>query len=1083
MVRINRRTALLSGAAALLAPRLSFAAGDDPLAAAFRNPPPAARPRVWWHWMNGNVTTTGIDADFAWMKRVGIAGVQNFDAAFNTPQVVDKRLAFLSPEWRDAFRHAVTQADRQGLEFAIAGSPGWSESGGPWVKPEQAMKKLVWSETLVDGGRPFAGKLPAPPLTTGPFQDIPGGGTLMDGIVGAVPSFYKDALVLAVRASPAEVAQPGLKPKVTASAAIDTAALTDGDRARTVDLTYEAGAESWVQFEYAQPQTMRAMTITAVGVTVGFGQYVNPEGRIEASDDGVAFRKVADFTTGNAPQRTTAFPAATARIFRAVFKPRQGQFPVAQRLHKLAELSFVGAPRVHRFEDKAGWSAAPGLESAPTPASDGVVRASEVIDLTTRLRPDGALDWTPPSGQWLVLRLGYSLTGRQNHPASVEGTGLEVDKLNRQHVKAYVDAYLGEYEKTVGPGLMGARGVSHMIIDSYEAGYQNWTDDMAARFKARRGYDLQPWAAALTGRIIDSAEATDAFLWDFRRTIGELMEDEHYGQISESLHARGMKRYGEAQEDNRVMLADGMGAKKTADIPMGATWASATDKRVNYDADIRETAAVAHIYGQNIAAAESLTAAGNNYGYSPETLKPVADRMMSHGLNRFVIHTSVHQPVDRVGPGIGLGPFGQWFTRNETWAEQAGPWLDYLSRSSHLLQQGRFVADVVWFYGQDTNITNIYNKTLPALPDGFAYDLVNADALVNVLKPNAGRLTTASGMSYRLLVIDPSVRRFTLPVLRQIRDAVAAGVKVAGPRPLGSPSRADDAAEFARLVDELWGQGKVAADAASALVGVAPDFKPERPVEGVSFVHRALADGDLYFIVNGAAEPRSFEASFRVKGKAPELWRADTGETADLGYRSAGDLTAVPLDLAANDAVFVMFRKPATAAQRTVVRQERVETTLGGPWTVRFQAGRGAPAQTTLPALTSWSDHADAGVRYFSGTGAYGLNLSVPAAWKAGGRRVILDLGVVMALAEVTVGGKSVGVAWRPPFQVDITDAVRVGDNAVEIRVTNLWPNRMIGDKQPGATKITFATNDPFKADSPLLPSGLLGPVRVLTRS
>ena len=1081
--------AMLAGAGPGLA-QPAVAPTADPLASAFVDPPQAARPRVWWHWMNGNITQDGIDKDLAWMKRIGLGGVQNFDAAFNepagpfnTPLIVDKRLVFMTPEWRAAFKHAVQTADADGFEFAIAGSPGWSETGGPWVKPEAGMKKLVWSETRVVGGRKLARPLVAPPSVTGAFQGVPGGGSAMAAVKGASPTYYRDAAVVAYRVPAAEAA-PMATATVTASNPIDVATLGDGDLVRQVELAFAPDKETWVQFDYGRPQTLRALRLAAAHAG-GFGEFgaTAPEGRIEASDDGKTFRTLADLPVHGAPQQTVAFPATTARYFRVVFLPRKpdpasAMFGVPEpTTHKISELAFEVGARVQRFEDKAGWSSASGLNEEVTPdiAADAVIPHSDVIDLSDRLKPDGTLDWTPPPGKWVVLRYGYSLTGRQNSPASDEATGLEVDKLSGEHVKAYADAYLGEYEKAVGPELMGKRGVQALITDSWEAGSANWTEKMLAQFRTRRGYDPRPWLPVLSGRVVESAAASDAFLWDFRKTIGDLIADEHYGALSDALHARGMKRYGESHETGRAFVGDGMQVKKSADVPMGATWTEVpvTNDPHSYDADIRESASVAHLYGQNLVAAESFTAASNTFGYDPARLKPVADAMMANGLNRFIIHTSVHQPNDTPGPGLTLAIFGQWFTRKETWAEQAGPWIDYLGRSSHLLQQGRFTADIAYLYGENANITELFGKALPAIPAGYAYDFVNADALVNVLEAKEGQLASASGMRYRVLALDPSTRRMTLPVLRKIAALKRAGVIVVGERPTASPSLADDAAEFQRLAVEAFPEASQ--DLGSALAPTGPDM--DDGGAGLRYVHRTLDDGDVYFVSNPGDQTKTVTPSFRVAGREAEIWRADTGAITAAGYSTQAGRTTVPLELAAHDAVFVVFRKPGPPQRQVAPSARKTLATLAGPWTLSFPQGATIKAAT----LGSWTQSADPAVRYFSGTATYVTTFRAPKGWKQGAGRVSLDLGEVKNLAGVTLNGRAVGTAWKAPYALDVTDALKSGPNTLEVQVTNLWPNRLIGDHQPEAGPPKAWTSfSPFPPNAPLSPSGLLGPVTLV---
>jgi hypothetical protein len=1091
---------------------------SDPLEQGFLNPPDSAKPRVWWHWMNGNITREGIKLDLEWMKRVGIGGFQNFDAALATPQVVPKRLIYMTPEWREAFRYAASLADQLGLEMAIAGSPGWSESGGPWVQPGHAMKKYVWSETRVQGGRPFIGQLPKPPSTTGPFQNIPGAGplaALLEQEHREAPAYYADSAVVAYRAPEDDVPMPELRPKVTSSGGhFDLAALADGDLVTASDLPKAPlNEKAWVQFEFPKPQTIRAFTMVLRGLRRNpFGPPLPSGQELEASDDGRSFRAIASVPGSGAVANTVAFPEVTARFYRMTFRtlpPPPGlgidipglRMPAPPTSYSVAELVLHPAARVNRFEEKAGFAALPDLYSLATPAvpARDVVGRNDVVDLTSKMRPDGTLDWTPPPGRWVVLRIGYSLLGVTNHPASPEATGLEVDKLNRRYVKDYLDHYLGLYKETAGE-LMGKRGLQYMITDSWEAGTQNWTDDILAEFTKRRGYDPHPWLPVLTGRVVGSAEDSDRFLWDFRKTIGELTAENHYDQITESLRERGMGRYSESHESGRAFIGDGMAVKRTADIPMSAMWTPRPGERgesYGYNADIRESASVAHIYGQNLVAAESLTAIGTAWAWSPETLKPTADKELANGLNRFVIHTSVHQPVNDKVPGLGLGPFGQWFTRHETWAECAKPWITYLARSSHMLQQGKFVADVAYFYGEDSNVTALFGNKSPDIPAGYNFDYANADVILNQLSMDNGRLTAKSGMSYQLLALDPNSRYMTVPVLRKIRDLVAAGAIVAGPKPVATPSLSDDPRDFSALADQLWGagsgvratgQGRVfagqTAGQALAALPAAPDFeytKPQTDTE-LLFVHRRLADGDVYWVNNRNHRDEAVDATFRVEGKAPELWHPETGAIEPASYRIAGGRTTVPLRLDPDGAVFVVFRKPARAPSLSL--PEKVETRLasvGGPWEVAFQPDRGAPPSITLGSLSSWSDNADPGVKYFSGTGTYKHVLQAPSTWFQSGAHMWLDLGAVKNLAEVLINGQSLGVVWKRPFRVDVTNALKPGANEVQIKVTNLWVNRLIGDQQPDAVKkYTYTTQAFYRADSPLLPSGLLGPVQVI---
>ncbi len=1089
--------------------------GGDTLKSGFENPPNGARPRVWWHWLNGNVTKEGIQLDLEWMHSIGIGGFQNFDAALGTPQVVEHRLAYMTPDWKDTFLYATKLADQLGMEEAIAGSPGWSETGGPWVKPSEGMKKYVWSETHVEGGKPFSGVLPHPPANTGAFQnmgnhDLPSEGDPLKGL-----EFYADSAVIAYRVPDTDVAAAALNPKITTSAgSIDAAALSDGDFIHGVEFPAAPNGEtSWILYEFPKPTSIQGITYINGGsfdpMTMfrGFGE----SGRdLEASDDGKTFRQVAHIEL-NAVGFTNSFPPVTARFFRVTFKPAKAaaqldvDFVPTQTdkagMVRVAELVLYPGARVNRFPEKAAFIPQSNLASLATPpaAPADVIDKSSVVDLTSKMSKDGKLEWTPPAGHWTIVRLGYSLIGISNHPASAEATGLEVDKLNRTYVKNYMDAYLGQYHSTLGDEWMGKRGLKFVITDSWEAGSQNWTDDMIEQFKKDRGYSLIPWIPVLTGHIVQSSEASDRFLWDLRKTISDLIANEHYGQIQASLHEHGLGHYGESHEARRAFVGDGMEVKKLNEVPMSAMWTQTPG--VNKDlpganADIRESASVAHIYGQNLTAAESMTAALAPWAWSPATLKPTADKELAEGVNRFVIHCSVHQPLIGKVPGLGLGPFGQWFTRNETWAQQAAPWINYLARSSFMLQQGRFAADFIYYYGEDDNLTSLFANNNPNVPAGYGFDYINADGLIHMLSVKDGNVVTSSGMSYRVLGLDPNSKQMSLPVLRALHKLAEDGATIAGPKPVGDPSLSDDKAEFQKLSTQLFGdgtgehsvgKGKVYAGqtVAEAMLKLklAPDFdynKPEADTD-MLFVHRKLPDGDIYYVDNRSVHGQSVNATFRIEGKQAELWHAETGLSEPASYSIADGKTTVPLKLEPWGTVFVVFRKPATSTSVTVpASTETALATVEGPWNVSFQAGRGAPATATLDKLTSWSENSDAGIRYFSGLGTYTKTIDAPASWFNPGEKIWIDLGAVKNLAEVTVNGKAVGVVWHTPYRVDVTTALKPGANEVSIKVANAWVNRMIGDQQPNATKVTFTVIHPYKADSPLLPSGLLGPVVVM---
>lgn len=1055
---MNKRPVALGLVLALGVSQMALAA--DVLRDGFKTPPAEARPQVFWQWINGNVTPEGIHLDLEWMKRAGIGGSILFDIGFGSPpipQYVDKRVGYGSPEWKAAVRYAASESRRLGLQFGMQAGGGWSETGGPWVKPEEAMKKLVWSETVVSGRGTIT--LASPPGVSGPFQDLPIAARF------AEPRLYRDVAVVAWRED--EAATPT---ETTSSAgAVQAARLADG--AYAAPAVERLAGDGWVLLRYAAPVDARAVTVAVEGVM--------PSGVVEASDDGQAYRVLATLpgeVRQGLPVRTFAFEKTRARVFRL-------RFTGDAKPTALTEFAIHADPRVDRFQEKAGWGVLTDNWASATPATDAAIAPGQVLNLTSRLKPDGTLDWTPPAGRWRVLRYGWSLTGRRDTPAAAESLGLEVDKLNANHVRSHMRGLLEPLKAQLGD-LYGKDGLGFVITDSWEVGQQNWTEAMAAEFEARRGYSLVPWLPVLAGRVVESAEASDRFLADYRRTIADLLTERHFAEITRILHVEGMRYDAEAPGVDLPTIADGLQAKGRVDVPMGEFWVYPEGRPppAAHVADVREAASAAHVYGKPLVGAEALTTMGEEpWRTGPWQHKRIVDRYMAEGINHFVLHTSAHQPFTDRKPGMTLRQYGQHLSRNETWAEgEMRAWTDYLARSSWMLRQGRPGADIAYFQGDDAATALPYVEGgKPDLPTGYDFDYLDAESLVQRLAVKGGRLVLPSGVSYAALVIPSRVERMSLPTLRKLDALIAAGGLVIGERPKGSPTLSGGAAAdvaWKALADKLWG-GLVRTGSVEA--ALAPRSPPAVTGQGTDLVwtRRVLDDGEVYFLANTSGKPLEVAPSFRVTGKAPELWRADTGEGAPAPYAQRNGRTEVPLKLAPYDAVFLVFRAPAGSSPIAATATPRVLKTLDGPWTVKFEPGWGAPPSVTFDKLASWTESADAGVRYYSGAATYEKTLDVPRAWLKGKARLSLDLGAVHEFATVTLNGKTLPVQWKPPYAVDVTEALKPGKNTLSIRVVNFWANRMIGDLQPGAKRLTFAPIQPFKADDPLSPSGLIGPV------
>jgi hypothetical protein len=911
-----------------------------------------------------------------------------------------------------------------------------------------------------------------------------------------------------------------LHPRITTSAAgIDTHVLVDGDLGTSVTLPIAAGDKSgWIQFEFDKPFPAQALFIAAPDG--GFLNKMMPAGEMQASQDGTSWITLVNLPNrmlGFFSARTYSFPETAARFFRVVLTPKPPS-PRSELLGipsprevKIAEIELLSTPRVNLWEDKASFGTLLGPDLAPTPAvaPNQVIARDNIVDLTSKMHTDGTLQWDVPAGKWVILRMGYSLTGKTNHPATPEATGLEVDKLSHNDVDSYVHTYVDMVSGALGPYF--GKSFRYFLMDSWEAEQENWTADMAAQFRKRRGYELAPYLPVLTGRVIESADVSDRFLWDFRRTIADLLAESHYRTATDYFREKGVGLYAEAMGTTLPTTGDGLFNKGQVDIPMGEFWTQLPGRSDGPDhvADVREAASAAHIYGKPVVAAESFTSLPNipGWGQSPFYLKPLADRNLALGVNRIVFHTSDHQPFvdDRHKPGITLWMFGHHYTRNITWAEQAIAWNTYLARCSYMLQQGQYAADFAYYYGEGAPMAvPFWERVNPEPPGGYSFDYVNTDVLMNRISVQNGRLMLPDGVSYRVLVLPENLNQLTVPVLHKIRDLVQAGAIVLAPKPVKSPSLTGYPAsdvEIRAIGNDVWGaiygnvvtehdfgHGKVYCGSSIqdvlAEAKALPDFEYNRPHFDTELVwlHRHAGDVEMYFVANQKPQVEDLETRFRVDGKEAELWHPDTGLMEPAEYKIENGRTVVPLRLDPYASIFVVFRHSASAPSRTLPHPLNSQlAVVTGPWQVSFPPNWGAPAQISLNNLISWTAYPDDGVKYFSGTATYVKELRAPKTWFSPGAKIVLDLGNVKEIAELSVNGKLVGgIMWKPPFQADVTGFLRAGMNHIQVKVTNLWPNRIIGDQQPSVQKTyTWTDYRPYTKESPLLESGLLGPVTV----
>lgn len=985
------------------------------LLASFANPPLETRPGCYWYWLDNQVSKEGITKDLEAMSRVGIGrayigiigGLSGLEANNEVPA--------LSEAWWDNVRHAIREAGRLGVEIGFFNSPGWSQSGGPWVKPEQSMRYVVSSELRLKGPQKFSGQLSKP---AGEIQDI------------------------AVLAYPVPQEDDQKVPELERTA-------------------------STVTFESAEPLTIRSVTIQPV-------KSVAVDADLEVSSDGQTYQKVTSFPVNRSNLKVkvgpmplapvvVSLPATAGKYFRIIFsKPCEvGEIRISAAVRngsvyekQLAKMFQGAAP----LFDSYVWP----TQSTDSEAARSIAK-NEVLNLSSQIKPDGTLEWEVPPGEWIVQRVGMAPTGTKNSPAPPESTGPEVDKMSREPLKQHFDAYVGKLLASMPEA--DRKALKYVVADSYEQGSQNWTDGFAEIFQQRYGYDPLPWLPVLTGRVVESPEKSDRFLWDLRRLVADRVATEYVGGLRDLSHEKGMtlwlENYGHWGFPAEFLQYGGQ-----SDEIAGEFWPGLKIGR----GEVRCASSAAHIYGKKRVWCESYTG-GPLFMNTPRDLKADGDWSFSEGINQAILHVYIHQPFERNGPGVCF-PWGTEFNRHNTWWNLGmKPWIDYQRKCTVMLQAGNPVADVAYFIGEDTpKMTGIQQ---PALPKGFDYDYINAEVILNRLSVKAGRLVLPEGTSYRVLVLPPG-ETMRPEVLRRLKTLVDAGATVVGPAPKKSPSlenypKCDQ--EVEALTKELWGSGKIRpVTDLQTILTCGPDVVVP---SGVVWKHRTDGDREIYFIANQENRTRDEKISFRVTGKEPELWWPESGKTESASaFQLQGDRTEVPLHLEPLTSVFVVFEKPAQQ-DRVAVEHPKPSTSqeITGPWEVQF-----GEKKAIFEKLVPWPEHSDPDVKYYSGEAVYRTGFEVPAV-KPG---MILDLGAVNAIAQVRLNEKELGVLWKPPYRIVLTDELKVGQNALEVTVVHTWHNRIIGELQPGATPTIFSSHKSGKPTDALQPSGLLGPVRLL---
>ncbi len=993
------------------------------LEAEFQNPPDYARTRAYWWWLEGYISKQGITDDLTAMKEAGIMGAIVFDAGGSTSgRKASVRTplgpGFATPEWRDLFVYACRVADSLGIEISMNITSGWND-GGPWVTPEYASQKLVWSETFVDGGKKIDIQLPLPEkLLTYEGSDQP---------------YSKPVAVLAMKLT------------------------EDADSVKPLP-----------HFDIKAVHTIRTIPQTPDGLGYDWETFVRP-------------------------------------------------LP----------------------DDLKGCHA----------------RSEDVTDISKYADAEGRIRWDAPEGRYAILRFGHTGTGVKVSTHSPGAGGLAIDYMS-------VEAMDLQFNNAVMPLLedlqkTGGKSLRYLHDDSWELGAANWTPRMEKAFSEANGYDIRKYLPVIAGKIVENHDVSERFLYDFRHTIAELIEKNHYQRFKELSHKYGIGIHPESGGPHPAPI-DALKNLGQSDIPMGEFWAIANTHRVlpQHRIFIKQGASAAHIYGKRFMQAEGPTTIGPHWERDPWMLKPTMDRVFCEGLNRFVIHTFTHSPREAGIPGNEYFA-GTHINPNTTWWNQGKAFLEWSARNSFMLSQGFFAADVAFYYGD--NVPNqVPLKHIDArLGEGYDYDVVNSDVILNRMTARDGKIFLPDGMNYRVLVL-PNRKAMNIDVLEKIEQLVKAGATIIGPKPettVGLRNSAGTEKRLNKIADALWGKidgttvmenisgkgkvvwGKTIRETLEN-TGIVADFAYSGAATDahIDYIHRTIhgiAGKDniqIYYVANRLERAEFVRCDFRVAGLQPEIWYPENGKIVPANvYIQKDGRTGLPLHLDPFGSVFVVFRRaaqqePVTAIDRDgtaifppaqlvdtsgepmfeylpdgklafyrngtyTLTQGGKETKhvvqcppdreIKGAWRVSFDPDWGVSADVAFPELISWTQHAHPDIKYYSGTAVYHKTFALNED-ELKDFRVRLDLGELHHLAEIRINGKSAGVWWKKPFAGDITDRVHAGENTLEIAIVNLWPNRLIGDQfLPEDQRRTKTNVVKFTKDTPLLPSGLIGPVRL----
>ncbi|MDR2086880.1 MAG: glycoside hydrolase family 2 [Dysgonamonadaceae bacterium] len=1022
------------------------------LTSGFMNPPDSIQTSAYWYWISDHLSEEGVINDLRAMKQAGINRAFIGNIGLTDAGLEGGRIKFGSEEWWQILHTAIKTASELGIDIGLFNAPGWSQSGGPWVKPNQAMRYLASTKMQVKGGQAIDWILDQP---SADFEDV-------KLIAYPVPKMQCKQLLMR-----------NVKPQNT-------------------------GQDLVLDFQSEADFTLRTVKI------ITSEHPVNTPAKIQFKENG-QFKTISEFTidrynnslnVGFAPFAPVVIstPVVTAKEFRLIIagvSPEMG--------FKEIELSTI--PAVERYPEKSlakmfqhplpYWNEYQWKKQAEIEDESLVIAPEQVMDISANLSGN-RLKWNVPPGDWIVMRTGMLPTGVTNAPASCEATGLEIDKMSKKHIASHFNAYMGKVYDRIPEEERKSWKI--IVADSYETGGQNFTDNFIADFKAVYGYDLVPFLPVFDGAVVQSQDVSDRFLWDIRRLVADKVAYDYVGGLRDIAHKHGLTTWLE-NYGHWGFLGEFLQYGGQSDEIGGEFWSEGDLGNIENKA----AASCGHIYGKTKISAESFTSAGNTFGRYPALLKQRGDLFFSEGINNSLLHVYIHQPYENKKPGVNAW-FGTEFNRFNTWFSQMDLFTTYLKRVNFMLQQGLNVADAAYFIGEDApKMTGI---TDPALPKGYQFDYINAEVIENNLTVKNGLLTLPHGTQYKILIL-PKLETMRPKLLRKIKQLIEDGAVVMGPAPKRSPSlqnypQAD--VEVQTLSASLWSQidglnirwariGKgmiingMNMQEALDLIHCVPDCKIPVTIP-VLYAHRTFKEAEIYFITNQSNQKINFSAEFRVKAMQPEMWNPITGSIRPLPCFSQTETgTDIPLQLDANESAFIVFRNKGkkNAGNKNVdnfpAPQILVNLTTG-PWTVNFNKQQRGPEQALiLSSLKNLADIEPDSIKFYSGTINYQSNFQLNTLPTG---TLFINLNEVYVMAKIKINGQYAGGVWTNPYRVDISDYVKKGVNSIEIEVVNTWVNRIIGDLNlPENERQIGLTSNTWNADSPLQKSGLIGPVYI----